>query len=72
MDRGDDHPPSCRQCMATEMTLNLQVRVNSKTLSQHKGKTIRLTAKVVKIVGDVATVEASDGGEVRCRILATH
>lgn len=42
----------------------MTVRVNSKTLSEHKGKTVRLTAKVVQIVGDTATVEASDGGQV--------
>lgn len=47
--------------------LTWTVRVNSKTLSEHKGKTVRLTAKVVKIVGDVATVEACDGGEVSPR-----
>lgn len=48
----------------TSPLLLTSVRVNSKTLSEHKGKTVRLTAKVVKIVGDVATVEACDGGEV--------
>lgn len=39
-------------------------RVNAKYLSEHKGQTVRLTAKVVNLVGESATVEASDGGEV--------
>lgn len=40
-------------------------RVNSRFLGEHRGQTVRLTAKVTKLVGDTATVEASDGGEVR-------
>lgn len=39
-------------------------RVNAKYLSEHRGQTVRLTAKVLKLVADTATVEASDGGEV--------
>ena len=39
-------------------------RINSRLLSQYKGHTVRLTAKVLKIVGETATVQASDGGEV--------
>ncbi|TXT06076.1 hypothetical protein VHUM_03549 [Vanrija humicola] len=39
-------------------------RVNSKHLSEHRGQVVRLTAKVIRLVGDTATVEASDGGEV--------
>lgn len=39
-------------------------RVNAKTLSQYRGQTVRLTAKVVKLSGEIATVQASDGGEV--------
>ncbi|RSH88075.1 uncharacterized protein EHS24_000602 [Apiotrichum porosum] len=44
--------------------LGPEPRVNSKFLSDHRGQTVRLTAKVLKLVGDTATVEASDGGEV--------
>jgi hypothetical protein len=33
-------------------------------LEQFKGQTVRLTAKVIKLSGDTATVEASDGGQV--------
>jgi hypothetical protein len=41
-------------------------RVNARYLSEHRGQTVRLPAKIVKLVGDTATVEASDGGEVSC------
>ncbi|KAL1409691.1 hypothetical protein Q8F55_003687 [Vanrija albida] len=44
--------------------LGPEPRVNSKYLSQHRGQVVRLTAKVVRLVGDTATVEASDGGEI--------
>jgi len=39
-------------------------RINSRLLDQFKGQTVRLTAKVIKLSGDTATVEASDGGQV--------
>ncbi|WRT67146.1 uncharacterized protein IL334_004112 [Kwoniella shivajii] len=41
--------------------LGPEPRINSKFLTQHRGETIRLTAKVVKLSGDTATVETSDG-----------
>ena len=43
---------------------DLPARINSRLLSQYKGQTVRLTAKVLKLSGDTATVQASDGGEV--------
>ncbi|WOO79716.1 Replication factor A protein 3 [Vanrija pseudolonga] len=43
--------------------LGPEARVNSKHLSEHRGQVVRLTAKVLNLVGDTATVEASDGGE---------
>jgi replication factor A3 len=39
-------------------------RINSRLLESYKGQTIRLTAKVIKLNGETATVEASDGGQV--------
>jgi hypothetical protein len=39
-------------------------RINSRLLDQYKGQTVRLTAKIIKLDGDTATVEASDGGQV--------
>jgi len=48
----------------------LTARINSRLLSQYKGHTVRLTAKVLKIVGDTATVQASDGGEVSAAMSA--
>ncbi|CAD6569607.1 MAG: hypothetical protein TREMPRED_005329 [Tremellales sp. Tagirdzhanova-0007] len=44
--------------------LGAEPRINSRLLSQYKGHTVRLTAKVLKIVGETATVQASDGGEI--------
>ena len=41
-------------------------RVNARLLPQFKGQTVRLTAKVIRLNGDTATVEASDGGQVSC------
>jgi hypothetical protein len=37
--------------------------VNSARLAQYKGQTIRLTGKVVRMDGDTAVIEASDGGQ---------
>jgi len=39
-------------------------RVNAARLAQYKGQTIRLTGKVVRMDGDTAVIEASDGGQV--------
>lgn len=39
-------------------------RINSRLLESYTGQTIRLTAKVIKLNGETATVEASDGGQV--------
>jgi hypothetical protein len=39
-------------------------RINARLLDQYKGQTIRLTAKIIKLNGETATVEASDGGQV--------
>ncbi|WWC90023.1 uncharacterized protein L201_004953 [Kwoniella dendrophila CBS 6074] len=41
--------------------LGPEPRINSKYLTQHRGETVRLTAKVIKLSGDTATVETSDG-----------
>ncbi|ORX39890.1 replication factor A protein 3 [Kockovaella imperatae] len=39
-------------------------RINASLLAKYRGQTVRLPAKVVKIVGSTATVEASDGGQI--------
>jgi len=39
-------------------------RINARLLDQYKGQTIRLTAKIINLNGETATVEASDGGQV--------
>lgn len=39
-------------------------RINAGLLQKYKGQTVRLTAKVIKLTGETATVEASDGGQV--------
>ncbi|WWC61111.1 uncharacterized protein I303_103689 [Kwoniella dejecticola CBS 10117] len=44
--------------------LGPEPRINSKYLTQHRGETVRLTAKVVKLSGDTATVETSDGSSL--------
>ncbi|KAK6902945.1 hypothetical protein V866_008321 [Kwoniella sp. B9012] len=41
--------------------INPEPRINSKYLTQHRGEVVRLTAKVIKLSGDTATVETSDG-----------
>lgn len=46
------------------ITLTFPARVNGATLGQHKGQNVRLTAKVIEISNDRATVEASDGVKV--------
>ena len=44
-------------------------RINARLLDQYKGQTIRLTAKIIKLEGETATVEASDGGQVSSLLL---
>ncbi|CDZ96329.1 RPA3 [Phaffia rhodozyma] len=39
-------------------------RVNSALLNEYRGKTVRLTCKIIKLNGDTAVVEASDQGQV--------
>jgi len=43
---------------------DITARINARLLDQYKGQTIRLTAKIIKLEGETATVEASDGGQV--------
>jgi hypothetical protein len=45
-------------------------RINARLLDQYKGQTIRLTAKIIKLNGETATVEASDGGQVSFSLLS--
>lgn len=48
-------------------------RINSRLLNKYQGQTVRLTAKVVNVNGDTATVEASDGGQVsRLELSISH
>ncbi len=56
-------PAYIRRRLVTGLRCSL-ARINSRLLSQYKGHTVRLTGKVLKMVGDTATVQASDGGEV--------
>ena len=42
-------------------------RVNAARLAQYKSQTVRLTGKVVRMEGDTAIIEASDGGQVSYR-----
>lgn len=44
-------------------------RVNSARLGQYVSRTVRLTCKTLKVQGDTAVVQASDGGEVQVRLL---
>jgi replication factor A3 len=46
------------------MPSHILARVNAARLAQYKGQTIRLTGKVVRMDGDTAVIEASDGGQV--------
>ncbi|KAK4686562.1 replication factor A3, partial [Tremellales sp. Uapishka_1] len=48
--------------------LEAETRVDYKRLAQYKGKVVRLTAKVIKLNGDAATVECCDGGQVAVHI----
>lgn len=47
-----------------ERRTNVIARINARLLETYKGQTVRLTAKVIKLDGETATVEASDGGQV--------
>jgi len=49
--------------------LSKLARINSRLLEAYKGQTVRLTAKIIKMAGETATVEASDGGQVSSPIL---
>ncbi|KAI9638275.1 replication factor A protein 3 [Dioszegia hungarica] len=44
--------------------LGPEPRINSRNLSKFINQTVRLTCKIVQVKGDMATVEASDGGQV--------
>ncbi|KAG7530718.1 hypothetical protein FFLO_04826 [Filobasidium floriforme] len=43
-------------------------RVNAARLAQYKSQTVRLTGKVVRMDGDTAIIEASDGGQVQIKL----
>ncbi|EDR08063.1 uncharacterized protein LACBIDRAFT_297715 [Laccaria bicolor S238N-H82] len=47
----------------------LSVRVNSARMPKFLNKHVRLPCKVLKLSGDSATVQASDGGEVNVHLL---
>ncbi|KAK7681367.1 hypothetical protein QCA50_015458 [Cerrena zonata] len=47
-------------------------RVNSARLADHVGRHVRLAGKVLKVAGDAAIVEASDGGNVEVKILGSQ
>jgi len=47
---------------------HLSTRVNSARLQQYIGRTVRLACKTIKFQGDIAIVEASDGGQVEIRL----
>jgi hypothetical protein len=51
------------------MEADMIARINARLLDQYKGQTIRLTAKIIKLNGETATVEASDGGQVSLLLL---
>ncbi|WVQ71696.1 hypothetical protein IAR50_001237 [Cryptococcus sp. DSM 104548] len=44
--------------------LGPEPRINSRYLNDHIGQTVRVTAKVVSVSGDTATIQTSDGGSV--------
>ncbi|WWD15922.1 hypothetical protein CI109_100346 [Kwoniella shandongensis] len=48
--------------------LGPEPRINSKYLTQHRGETVRLTAKVASLSGDTAMVETSDGQQIGVHI----
>ncbi|KIM71911.1 hypothetical protein PILCRDRAFT_830082 [Piloderma croceum F 1598] len=50
------------------MTEHISTRVNSHRLAAYIGRTVRLVGKTLKIQGDTAIVEASDGGQVEIRL----
>lgn len=50
------------------MAEHISTRVNQARLGTYVGQTVRLVAKTLKIQGDSAIVEASDGGQVEVRL----
>ncbi|KDQ58605.1 hypothetical protein JAAARDRAFT_69068 [Jaapia argillacea MUCL 33604] len=50
------------------MAEHVSTRVNSARLPQYVGRTVRLACKVLKLQGETALVEASDGGQVHVRL----
>ncbi|KAF8817062.1 replication factor A protein 3 [Phlegmacium glaucopus] len=49
---------------------DLSTRVNAARLPEYIGRHVRLACKVLKLNGDRATVEASDGGQVNVKLSA--
>jgi len=62
--RGQDRWGKMRSKKQTGERADSIARINARLLDQYKGQTIRLTAKIIKLNGETATVEASDGGQV--------
>ncbi|KAJ7185517.1 replication factor A protein 3 [Mycena filopes] len=55
------------------MSQPTSVRVNSAMLPQYQGKNVRLTCRPLQFMGESATVQASDGGQVTIKLLPdTH
>ncbi|EPT02196.1 hypothetical protein FOMPIDRAFT_1118942 [Fomitopsis schrenkii] len=50
------------------MAENVSPRVNAARLAQYIGRTVRLTGKVLRSQGDVAIIQAPDGGEVSVKL----
>ncbi|KAI0729841.1 replication factor A protein 3 [Fomitopsis betulina] len=50
------------------MAENVSPRVNAARLAQYIGRTVRLTGKVIRSQGDVAILQAPDGGEVSVKL----
>ncbi|KAF9467878.1 replication factor A protein 3 [Collybia nuda] len=48
---------------------HISTRVNSARLPDFVGKTVRLACKPIQLNGDMAIVQASDGGEVTIRAM---
>ena len=62
--RGQRRRVEIRAKKQTGERADIIARINARLLDQYKGQTIRLTAKIIKLNGETATVEASDGGQV--------
>jgi len=50
------------------MAEHVAPRVNSARLNNYVGRPVRLTCKVLRLQGDVAIVEATDGGQIEVRL----